>query len=292
LLASGAAIELLARFHPVEVARAIERSGATVMFGSMTMYQKMLDVLTREPRDLTTLRVAVNGAEPCKEYAVRAFEERAGCRLLQAYALSEARPLLALRPDETEAPRQSCGRLVPGAEIRLIGEDGEEVAVGEPGEAEVRCPGMMTAYNREPDLTHEKITADGWFKSGDILIADPDGYHFVVGRRSDLIIRSGVNIAPAEVESVLMTHDRINDAAVVGVPDPISGEAVVAFVVLGCAADIDRREIETYLRGQLAAYKVPQDIFVLDDLPVNASGKRDRQALKTMAEERARVAAD
>jgi long-chain acyl-CoA synthetase len=292
LLTSGATVELLPRFHPVEVVRTIERARVTAMFGAMTMYQKMLDVLTRERHDLSSLRIAMNGGEPCTESAVHAFEVHTGCRLQQAYALSEARPIIVTRPGDADVPRQSCGQVVPGAEVRLIGDDGQPVGAGEPGEAEVRCPGMMTGYNREPAMTSDKMTADGFFKSGDLLMVNDDGYFFVVGRRSDMIIRSGVNIAPAEIESVILTHDGVLDAAIVGVPDEASGEAVVAFVVPAEGSTLDVDELTVYLAQELASYKVPRDVYLMDELPVNTSGKRDRRALKVRYDELSRATAE
>jgi long-chain acyl-CoA synthetase len=291
LLTAGGTIELLSRFHPVEVVRAVERSRATVMLGTMTMYSKMLEVLAGEPRDLSTLRVTVNGGEPSTQAAVDAFEGATGCRLVGSYAMTEARPILVIRPDDPGAPTGTCGKLVPGSEIRLLGDDGQPVAAGESGEAEVRCPGMMTAYYREPELTGEKLTDDGWVRTGDLLVADPDGYYFVVGRRSDMIIRSGANVAPAEIESVLLAHDHVADATVVGVPDERSGEAIVAFVVLAGAGDLDADALHAFMVAELAAFKVPQHFLAIDEMPATANGKRDRRTLRTIAEQRLSQAA-
>lgn len=284
LLAGGSSIVLLPRFHPVDVLAAIEAHRATVMFGTMAMYTKMLDVLHRRPHDLSTLRLSVNGGEACTDGAVAAFEEHTGVKLLQAYALSEARPLLAVDPLDTAAPTNVSGRPVPGAEIRLVDAEGTPVPRGAEGEAEVRCAGQMDGYYREPQMTAEKMTDDGWVRTGDLLVEDEAGYYRVIGRRSDLIIRSGANIAPAEVESAILTHPSVAEARVVGISDATSGEAVVALVVPRNRAHFDVEELRRFLGDALASYKVPQHVLTIDEMPTNVSGKADRNALRIQAE--------
>lgn len=283
LLAGGATILLRRRFHPRDTVRTIDSERATVMFGTMAMYNKMLEVSAAESADLSSLRLCVNGGEACTDAAVGAFETATGLRLLQAYALSEARPVLAVDPADAAAPRNVSGQPVPGAEIRLVGEGGRELGPGEAGEAEVRCPGMMTAYFREPAITAEKMTADGWIRTGDLLVRDPEGYYSVVGRRSEMIIRSGANVAPAEVESVLLELPEVNAVGVVGVPDPVSGEAVVAFVVADELDQLEPSRLAVRLGDDLSSFKLPGHVFGVDAIPVNASGKVDRGELRRRA---------
>jgi len=283
LLTTGGTVVLLERFHPVLVLEAIEAQRATAMWGTMSMYSKLLEVLKERAADLSSLRVVVNGGEPCPPPLVQEFEERSGIRLLGSYATSEVRPVLAVRPGDGPVPEGSAGQLVPGAEIFLEDEAGNEVPVGEAGHALLRCPGMLTEYYREPALTAQRLTPDGWFRTGDILSRDAHGHHFVVGRQSDLIIRSGVNIAPAEVEAALISHPGVADAAVVGVPDPRSGEAVRAYVVLEADVVITADDLRTAVARDLAAYKVPQEVVFVDDFPRTATGKLDRRALRTDA---------
>jgi acyl-CoA synthetase (AMP-forming)/AMP-acid ligase II len=285
LLVSGGTVVLLDRFHPVGVLDAIEEHGATAMWGTMSMYTKLLEVIRERGRvDLGSLRVVVNGGEPCPPPLVRNFEERTGVTLLGSYATSEARPVLVVRPGEEAVPEGSVGRLVPDAEIRLEGPDGSEVEVGEPGHALLRCPGLMTAYYGEPELTADRLTPDGWLKTGDILRRDAAGYYFVVGRQSEVIIRSGANIAPAEVESALMSHPAVAEAAVVGVPDPRSGEAVLAYVVAERGALPEEEEMRQFLLERVAAYKVPQRFVFIDNLPRTERGKLDRTTLRKQGE--------
>jgi long-chain acyl-CoA synthetase len=283
LLSSGATVVLMTHFNPEKALEAIEERRATVFFGSMSMYVKMLDVLRQRDFDLSSLRLCTNGAEPCPEASVRAFEERAGIKLTNAYALSEARPVIAEDPLDESAPAGTCGRLVPGAAVRLLDGDGQEVKSGEAGEAYVRCPGMLSSYFREPQVTGQRLSPGGWLRTGDLLRRDAHGYYFVVGRTGDMIIRSGVNIAPAEIEAALLEHADVSQAVVIGVPDTASGQAIVAFVVPSSGVELGEEVLRTHLASRIAQYKMPQKFVVQPDLPIGPSGKLDRAMLKSDA---------
>jgi long-chain acyl-CoA synthetase len=247
------------------------------------MYVKMLDVLGRRDFDLSSLRLCTNGAEPCPEPLVEAFEKRARVRLTGSYALSEVRPVFTEDPLDDTAPPNTCGRLVPGVSIRLLDDSGTEVRPGEVGEAYIRCPGMLSVYFREPELTQQRVSADGWLKTGDLLRSGAGGYYFVVGRTGDMIIRSGVNIAPAEIEVALLEHSHVAQAVVVGVSDAVSGQAIIAFVVASRGATLYDALLREHLSSRIAQYKVPNHFVVRPDLPTNASGKLDRATLNLMA---------
>jgi long-chain acyl-CoA synthetase len=285
LLVAGATVVLMTHFNPERVLERIQETRPTHFFGTMSMYMKMLDVLGRRDFDISSLRVCTNGAEPCPDASVRAFEGRTGVRLTGAYALSEARPVLTKDPLDAGGPAGTCGRLVPGVAVRLLDPSGREVPVGAVGEAFVRCPGMLTGYFREPQLTEERVSSDGWLKTGDLLRRDENGYYFVVGRADDMIIRSGVNIAPAEVEAAILEHKGIAQAVVVGAPDPVSGQAIVAFLVPGAGTAFREDQLREHLSLRIAKYKLPQKFVVRPDLPVGVSGKLDRAALKTLAQQ-------
>ncbi|MBT2266091.1 class I adenylate-forming enzyme family protein [Rhodococcus erythropolis] len=280
LLVSGSTVILLDRFNPVAVVEAIAEHRATAIWGTMSMYTKILEVVNSgHEADLSSLRLANNGGEPCPPPLVRSFEKRTGVTLLGSYATSEARPVLLIRPGDDNVPEGSVGQLVPGADIKLETATGDEVPEGT-GHALLQCPGLMSEYYKQPDLTAEKMTADGWFRSGDLLRRDENGYYFVVGRLNEMIIRSGANIAPAEIESELVSHKDVIDAAVVGVPDSRSGEAVLAYVVCANGARFDEGELREYLSDRLATYKIPQHFICLDELPRTGRGKLDRKALR------------
>jgi long-chain acyl-CoA synthetase len=283
LLAAGTTIEVLSHFNPVTVLQAIESSRITLFGGTNTMYVKMLDVHDRRGGDLSSLRNCYIGGEPSNPAAVRRFESIIGSRLWQGYAATEAAPVLVTDPRrDAEAPEHTVGRLVPGAELELVDDQGNPVRPGEPGEALLRCPGSMLGYFREDELTASRMTEDGWFRSGDLL-AEHDGYYFVVGRKSDMIIRGGSNIAPAEVESALTSIPGVRDAVVVGVPDPEYGERVAAILTTGGGEDLSDEALTHALSARLASYKVPS-VYLRDlALPDGTTGKRDRRAIRDLA---------
>jgi long-chain acyl-CoA synthetase len=283
LLVSGATVVLMDRFNPERTLEKVQESRATAFFGSMSMYVKMLDVLRRRCFDLSSLRMCTNGAEPCPDSTVQAFQTVTGIRLTGSYALSEVRPVLSEDPLSSEPSTSTCGRLVAGAAIRLMDEAGNEVPEGQIGEAYIRSPGMLTAYYREPQMTDQRMSADGWLKTGDLLRRDATGRYFMVGRKGDMIIRSGVNIAPAEIESALLEHTEISQAVVLGIPDTVSGQAIVAFVVMASGASLDQEQLREHLGSRIAQYKLPQQFIVREDLPTNASGKLDRACLAAAA---------
>jgi long-chain acyl-CoA synthetase len=286
ILATGGTVALLRRFHPEHVLDTIEKHRATQFFGTMSMYTKILDVLRHRTADLSSLRFCMNGGEPCPESLVKPAEARLGLRLIQAWAFSENHPLVAMRAHDIDAPRATAGKTAPGAEIRICDPDGNEVPDGMPGEAWARGPGAMTCYYGNPELTAEKTNAEGWIRTGDLLVRDGQGYLFVVGRASDMIIRSGANIAPAEVETALLEHPAIAAACVVGIPDRVSGEAIVAFVALRTGAGATREEVLEHLSPRVARYKLPQEVVFEANLPITANAKVDRTQLKRLAAER------
>lgn len=280
LVAAGARIQILTHFNPVTAIEAIHDHKVTLFAGTNTMYVKLLDVYDRQGGDLSSLRNCYIGGEPANAAAVRRFEQLVGSRLWQAYAATEAAPVIVATPGRDEhAPADSVGRLVDGAEIRIVDDQGRPVLPGEPGEAHFRCPGSMLEYYREPELTRERVTPDGWFTTGDLVI-ERDGYYFVVGRKSDMIIRGGSNVAPAEVEGALTSIPGIADAVVFGVPDAEYGEQVAAAITVAEGVEISDEELIVQLGRRLAAFKVPGRLFRVLTLPEGRTGKRDRRAVR------------
>jgi len=190
-----------------------------------------------------------------------------------------ARPDLTLTVDPTDHP-ECVGRPVPGVEIRVLDDDGRTMPAGSEGELLIRTPAVMDGYLGNPEET-TAVLADGWYRTGDIARVTPDGYVTIVGRKRERIKRGGYSVFPAEVESVLLTHAAVTEAAVVGVPDPALGEEIAAFVVLrpGAAAGAD--ELVAWCRGRLAAFKYPRRITVLAALPRSATGKILKARLAT-----------
>ncbi len=287
-LAAGGRVLLLRRGDPDEMLRAFVDHHATFFAGVTTMYVKMVGVLEADaerarPADL---RLCISGGEPRNDVAFARWRELTGCAVHDVYAASEAFPLVTYDPREDPEPVPgAAGRVVAEAALRVVDAQGNEVPPGQPGEAWARSPAQMVGYWRDPDLTAAALTGDGWYRTGDLVEVDQRGYVRVVGRLSDLIIRGGANVSPAEVEAVLVAHPDVQEAAVVGLPDPDYGERVVAAVVLAPSAGHDPDGLRTHCAASLAGYKVPAEIVSVDRLPRNANtGKvqrRDVAALLT-----------
>ena len=173
----------------------------------------------------------------------------------------------------------SIGVPLPGVDVRLVDEEGEDALAGDPGEIWVRGPNVFAGYLEDPVATAEAITPDGWLRTGDIAVADDDGWLYIVDRAKDLVIVSGFNVFPGEVEEVLRQHPDIDDAGVVGAEDAHSGETVHAYVVPVAGAQLDTTEVIEFCARRLARYKCPTTVTVVAELPRNAAGKMLRRAL-------------
>jgi long-chain acyl-CoA synthetase len=281
-IAAGAFLRILPRFNPVRVLEVIERERITTFAGSVSMYPMLLDVLDQQEFDVSSIEKIFGGSEARNEVAIANTEQRFGQRLYEAYALAEAFPAISLTPPiDANASAGSMGRRVsPESEVRLVGPDGQDVAIGEIGEAWLRSPGRMLEYYREPELTAARISHDGWLRTGDLLRQTEDGQYFFEGRQTDMIIRGGINISPLEIEAVLIEHPDVYDALVTGVPNPTKGQDIIAGIVLQEGRAINVEEIYIFLGENLSAFKIPQKILLLKETPTGKTGKKDRNALK------------
>ncbi|MGW5715265.1 class I adenylate-forming enzyme family protein [Amycolatopsis sp. NPDC003865] len=282
LLLRGATAVVVRRSRPEVLLAALVDQRATFLAGVTTTFTRLVHHLENNPVGPTAfeaLRLCISGGEPRNEEAFERWRSLSGAPVFDAYCSSECLPLVTYDPWEDAAPKPgAAGRLVPRARLKIVDQTGSEVPPGEVGEGLSSGPGLMLGYWRDPELTREVLTEDGWYRTQDLLRVDEDGYVHVVGRLSDVIIRSGVNISPAEVERVLRTHPAVADAAVVGLADAVYGQQVVAAVVP--ATPLDITELDAHARRQLTRYKVPGEYVVVYQLPVNATtGKIDRRAL-------------
>ncbi|MEV6038420.1 long-chain fatty acid--CoA ligase [Nonomuraea sp. NPDC052116] len=251
----------------------IEAERVTVMFGVPSMF----GFLTRSPRwaeaDLSSLRHLLCGGAPVPEPLIRIYQDR-GLTFLQGYGMTETAPgALFLGAEHSIAKAGSAGVPCFFSDVRLVAPDGSPAGPGEPGEVYVQGPNVMTGYWRRPEETAKVLSADGWFRSGDVGIADEDGYVRISDRLKDVIISGGENIYPAEVESVLFGHDAVAECAVIGVPDDTWGEVGKALVVPAPDAAIEPDELLAYLDGRLARFKIPKYLQFVSELPKNAAGK-------------------
>jgi long-chain acyl-CoA synthetase len=212
------------------------------------------------------------------EEAMRRLKDRFGLELAEGYGLTEASPVVT---SSAGLPTKvgSVGKALNGLDVRLVDESGEDALLGDPGEIWVKGPNVFLGYLGDPEQTARVLTEDGWLRTGDIAVADADGYLYLVDRAKDLVIVSGFNVYPAEVEEVLAAHPGVAEVGVIGVPHPHTGEAVKAFVVPAPGADLDEEELIDWCLDHLARYKCPSKVIFTDELPRNLSGKLLRRAL-------------
>ncbi len=280
-LALAAKIVLLPRFEIAQVVRAIEQHKATLFPGVPTMYVAFNTFPGIEQRNIRSVKVCISGAAPLPIEVAERFEALTGAKLVEGYGLSEASPVTHCNPMFGKRKKGSIGLPLPSVEARVVGPDLETRAVGEIGELAVKGPNVMQGYWRRPEET-KAVLRDGWLLTGDVAKMDEEGYFYIVDRKKDMIIAGGYNIYPREIEEVLYQHEAVQEAAVVGVPDPYRGETVKAYVVLkeGFKDKVSEADLEAFARERLAAYKVPKLWEIRDDLPKTAVGKILRRALR------------
>jgi long-chain acyl-CoA synthetase len=269
----GACLVLLPRFDPGEALRLIQDERVTVFAGVPTMYTAMLNHEGREQFDVSCLELCVSGGSAMPGEVLRGFEDAFGCKVLEGYGLSETSPVASFNHPDRERKIGSIGTPIVGVEMKVVGDDGEDLPQGEVGEIAIRGHNVMKGYWNKPDATREVLDEDGWFRTGDMARVDEDGYFFIVDRKKDLIIRGGYNVYPREIEEVLYEHPAVREVAVVGVPDAKMGEEVGAAVTLKEGAEATPDELRSFAKEHVAAYKYPRQVWIVDDLPKGPTGK-------------------
>jgi len=274
-LCAGACVLLLPKFHPVSVLEAIQAEHATYMVGVPTMYAMMLEHIRQAglQYDLSSVRMMAASGAPAAPQLKEDFKAATGIELRDYYALSECTPIFSFDLRRTGSPPHgSVGKLVEGAQVRIVDDFGREVATGQTGELLVKSERLTPGYYQAPDRTAESMDA-GWFKTRDLAWQDKDGHFFIVGRDRDQVISGGHKIASTEVESIVARMAAVAQVAVVGVPHPIMGEVVKAVVVLKAEKTCSAPEVIEFCATHLAAYKVPRLVEFRDSLPVSPAGK-------------------
>ncbi|MDQ0813588.1 malonyl-CoA/methylmalonyl-CoA synthetase [Streptomyces sp. B3I7] len=286
-LRRGGAVRHLGRFSTEGVARELN-SGATMLFGVPTMYHRIAEALPGDPelvRALAGARLLVSGSAALPVHDHERIAAATGRRVVERYGMTETLMNTAVRADGEAGPG-TVGLPLPGVELRLVEEDGTPIAAydGETvGEIQVRGPNLFTGYLHRPDATAGAFTADGWFRTGDMAVRDPDGYVRIVGRKAtDLIKSGGYKIGAGEIENALLEHPGVSEAAVTGEPDADLGERVVAWVVATDPASPPAPEaLAAHVAERLAPHKRPRVVHYLDALPRNDMGKLLKRALRT-----------
>ena len=233
-----------------------------------------------EAGPLVAVRRAVSGAAALEPEVARRFEECFGVPVWQGYGLTEASPAVATSLGTGRNRPGSVGRPLPGVEVRLVDEDGDDVLAGDPGEIWVRGPNVFAGYWRDSEATAAVRSTDGWLRTGDIGVVGDEGDLFVVDRQKDLVIVSGFNVYPAEVERVLAEMEGVAEVVVLGRPDPDTGEAVEAVVVAEPGAVLTEEDVRAHCLARLARYKCPTSVRFVPELPRGLAGKALRRALR------------
>jgi long-chain acyl-CoA synthetase len=270
----GAVTRLVSKYRPAGLAKALAEEGVTILNGVPATYQRLLEYkqtagLSKLERGALRL-MGVAGAPLDLELKAR-VEKELGLPLFNAFGITECSPGISSVRQEAPRSDNSVGTLIAGIEARTVGLDGAAVANGEIGELHVRGPNVMRGYYRAPDLTAKAIDSDGWFNTGDLVRLEGDAL-FIVGRTKEMIIRSGFNVHPAEVEAVLSTHSDVVQCAVVG--RPVQGnEEIVAFVQLLKGSAATAHGLMAHVAPQLTSYKRPSEVILMDALPATSTGK-------------------
>lgn len=275
----GVATSILGTFNPRKWLETVEKNRVTIIHFVPPMANALIQLNEFGKYDLSSLRGVLLMGAYSTPGLVKEFGEKLGLRrCCQGYGLTETSPLLTLEEPESNAPFGNIGKPIPGREVKIVDEDGDEVPVGEVGEIVTRGPHVMKGYHNDPEATQERIK-DGWLHTGDLARRDEEGYIYIVGRKQDRINVGGLMVYVSEVEDVLHHHPKIKEVAVVAAPDPKRGEKVKTVIVLKEGTEATEDEIIDYCRERMANYKVPREVEFRESLPKTRTGKIARGEL-------------
>jgi long-chain acyl-CoA synthetase len=280
---AGAQLTLIPRFDGDKALSVVERDGVTVFQGVPTMFSAMLHQPGATDRDMSSLRLCVSGGSAMPVEVMRSFEETFGCIVLEGYGLSETSPVASFNHPHAERKPGSIGTPIRGVEMRLVDDEGNDVAAGEVGEIAIRGENVMKGYWNRPEDTAAAIP-DGWFRTGDLARQDEEGYFFIVDRKKEMIIRGGYNVYPREIEEALYEHPAVAEAACIGITHPDLGEEVAAAVALKPGASAEPGELQAFVKERVAAYKYPRHLWLVDALPKGPTGKILRRSVEVPGE--------
>ena len=258
----------------------------TAFTGVNTLFNALVNNAEFRKLDFSSLRLTLGGGMAVQQAVAEKWKEITGVPLIEAYGLTETSPAATINPLDLPAFNGSIGLPISSTEVMLRDDAGHPVALGQPGEICIRGPQVMAGYWQRQDETDKVIDRDGWFASGDIGVMDERGYVRIVDRKKDMILVSGFNVYPNEIEAVVAMHPGVLECAAVGIPDPKSGEAVKLFIVKGDAA-LTAESVLAFCREHLTGYKVPRDVEFRAELPKSNVGKILRRELRDEAKKQA-----
>jgi len=277
------------RFDAESVLDAVEAERCTLLYGVPTMFAAELETLALRPRELNSLRGGIiAGAVVPMQLLQQIMTKMNMAGVVNGYGMTETHSaIMVTSPRDTPARRiTSVGRVVPHVDVRIVDSNGDVVAIGEPGEIQVRGYSTMLGYWNDEQATADAIDRDGWLRSGDLGIFDEDGYGKIVGRLKEIVIRGGENISCGEIEELLLGHPAVAGAQVVGVPDEKFGEELCACLMLASGSNLSAEDVRAFCRGRISHYKIPRYVRFVDSFPLTASGKVQKFSLaRSSAEE-------
>jgi len=279
-LHAGATTLAFRKFDARPILQVMADGKCSVFMAVPTIYQRILSLPDANHYDISKMRLLTSGSDRLPDEIFITFQETFGHTLLERYGMTETGMNIS-NPLVGERRRGSVGLPLPGVEVRIVDPETETLLPdGEVGEVQIRGPNVFKGYWRQPEKTTQAFSRDGWLKTGDLGMREPDGYFSLKGRAKDLIITGGLNVYPPEVERVLNTHEAVKSSAVIGCADPDWGERVVAIVVIQSGSVITAEDLITFTRENLAAYKCPKEIIFAESLPRNAMGKVQKAKLR------------
>jgi fatty-acyl-CoA synthase len=282
VLHAGGTVIIGHEFNPSAVVRVLEEERCTIVLFVPTMHHMLIESPEFAAATFADMNVFLSGGAPCPLSIYDAYASR-GLAFKEGYGMTEAGPNnFYIRPDEALERRGSVGRPMFHNQLRLVDHCGQEVPTGETGEVWIQGPHVFSGYWNKPEVSAETLV-DGWLRTGDLARRDGDGFHYIVGRKKDMIISGGENVYPLEVEHVLEGHPEISEVAVVGLPDAKWGERVTAVIVPVPGCMLTPEELKGYCASRLARYKIPKTFHFADDLPKTSVGKIDKKQIVCMA---------
>ena len=272
----GAEIYIISQFKPKDMIEIVRENQLT----DIIAVPSILSLVTAlaKPEDFKSVRFAMSGGTTLPEKIITNFKEKFGLPIAEGYGLSETSPAVFLTTHGNERVG-SVGNILPEEEVRLVDAEGNDVAVGEPGEVLVRGGNVMLGYWKNPEATKAAFDEDGWFHTGDVAKCDADGFYYIVDRIKEMIISMGENIYPREVEEVIYKFEGIQDAAVVGVEDKLRGQAGACFYVMKEGATMNMHNFKAFLKKNLALYKIPREFHELAEMPRTSTGKISKRTI-------------
>ena len=277
-MASGSTLVLMPRFDPAKAIEAVSKFKVTLVGVVPTMAQMMLSAKNAQDADFSSVRTMLCGGSKLPVWVIDAVRERFGIEMVEGYGLTETSPVVSVNPLVESKRPGSVGQAIWGVRVAILRPDGSHAAPKEVGEVAVRGHNVMRCYHKQPEIT-QRVMDGGWFHTGDLGYLDEDEYLYLTGLKKDLVICSGMNVFPWEVEEALSGHPAVAEVAVIGIPDELRGESLKAFIVIAPGRKFASKKFATYCREHLAPYKCPRVFEAVEALPRDPQGRVDKSKL-------------